>query len=339
MIRNAPGQVVRLEVMDLAGAPFTGAVTVHVQVDQAAQAVGSVGAGAMALQGNGSYLYLPSQAETNGASIEFIGLGAGAAPSSKTYETITLAQAQALQSATGPSVRYVLGVISNALFGLNLYNASEPIKQPDAALCLFWLNLIFDDWNLDPQASYAAPFTVFASTGANPETIGPSGGWTLPARPPAIQGVAVDIGSGLYRNIFVTDDPRWWAAQSTSLAGSPCGAYYEASEPNGNLYFAGIPAAATNIRLLLRTTFGRVALTDVLVLPPGYESALTLTLMEAIAEPLHATVSASLTARAGKARGLIFSKNLRVPSLSVRGLGLPGVSRDWWDYRTGTWHS
>lgn len=339
MIRNQVGQVVRLEVLDLAGAPFTGAVTVHVQVDQAPQAVGSVGGGAMVLQGVGSYLYLPSQAETNGASIEFIGIGAGAAPASKTYETITLAQASALQSATGPSVRYVLGVISHALFGLNIYAAGEPIKPADAALCLFWVNLIFDDWNLDPQASYADRFTVFASTGANPETIGPSGTWTLPARPPAIPGVAVDLGGGCYREIFVSDDPRWWATRSTVVSGVPGGAYYEASEPNGKLYFTSPTPAATNIRLQLRTTYGRVQLSDVLVLPPGAESALTLTLMESIAEPLHATVSASLEKRAGKARALFFGKNLRVPSLSVRGLGLPGMGRGTWNVRTGTWRS
>lgn len=46
MIRNQAGQVVRLEVIDLAGAPFTGAVSVKVQVDTAAQAPGSVGGGA-----------------------------------------------------------------------------------------------------------------------------------------------------------------------------------------------------------------------------------------------------------------------------------------------------
>jgi len=310
-------------------------VTVYVQVDDNAQAIGSVGGGAMALQGRGSYLYHPSQAETNGASIEYIGIGAGAAPAAKTYDTITLAQAAALQSATGPTVRYVLGVIANALYGLNVYHAGEPIKPQDSTLCLFWLNLIFDDWNLDPQASYAEPFTVFASTGVNPQTIGPSGTWVLPARPPSIQGVAYDLGGGIYQEIYTTDDPRWWAAQQSILTGPPSGAYYEAAEPNGKLYFNNVTAAATNIRLQLRTTFGRVALTDALVLPPGYESALTLTLMEAIAEPLHATVSASLMTRAAKARSLIFSKNLRVPTLSTRNLGLPGSNGGIWDYRTG----
>lgn len=335
MIRNLSGQVIRLEVIDLAGAPFTGAVTVKVQVDDAAQATGSVGAGAMALQGSGSYLYHPSQAETNGASIEFIGIGAGAAPSAKTYETITLAQAAALQSATGPTVRYVLGVISNALMGLNVYASGEPIKVADSTLALFWLNLLFDDWNLDPQASYAEPFTVFASTGVNPQTIGPSGTWVLPARPPSIQGVAYDLGGGIYQEIFTTDDPDWWAAQQSILTGPPAGAYYEAAEPNGKLFLNNIPAAATNVRLQLRTTFGRVALTDVLVLPPGYESALTLTLMESIAEPFHKDVSPSLAMRAGKARSLIFSKNLRVSGLSTRGLGLPGSNPGIWDYRSG----
>lgn len=338
MIRNQAGQIVRLEVIDLAGAPFTGAVTVHVQVDDAPQVVGSVGGGAMALQGSGSYLYHPSQAETNGASIEFVGLGAGAAPSAKTYDTITLAQAQALQAATGPSVRYVLALIANALTGLNIYAAGEPITPADAALALFWLNLILDDWNLDPQANYASPFTVFAATGVNPQTIGPSGDWVLPARPPTIDGLAVDVGGGHYREILVTSDPRWWAAQTTPLlTGIPWGAYYEPDEPNGQLFFNFSIATGTNVRLQLRTTFGRLALVDVLVLPSGYESALTLTLMEAIAEPFHATVSDKLAMRAGKARALIFGKNLRVPSLSTRGLGLPGQRGGWWDYRTGLW--
>lgn len=239
---------------------------------------------------------------------------------------------------TGPGVRYVLGIITNALFGLNLYHPNEVIKQPDANLCLYWLNLILDGWVLDPQASYAAQFAEVVTTGVQPETLGPTGTWVLSARPPAVDGVSVDLGAG-YVPIFHTNDPAWWERQLPLTGGLARGAYYAASEPNGSLYFTGAPAAGTRVRLRLPTTLGPVLLTDVLVLPQGYESALVLTLMEAIAEPLHATVSASLMTRAGKARALIFSKNLRVPALSVRGLGLPGVSRGWWDYRTGTWRS
>lgn len=335
MIRNQAGQFAFCEVIDTAGAAFTGAVTVYVVKDAGVEAIGSVGGGAATLLGHGKFRYPIAQAETDGQSISLSFIGAGAAPASVTYDTITLAQAQALQAATGPGVRYVLGVIANALTALNIYGAGESIKAPDATLCLFWLNLILDGWNLDPQANYADVFTVFASTGVNPQTIGPSGTWILPARPPTIRGVSVDVGSGIYREIDVSDDPDWWAARSLVLAGSPWGAYYEASEPNGKLYFTSLPAAATNVRLQLRMTFGSVLLTDVLVLPPGYEAALTLTLMEAIAEPFHATVSTRLEKAAGKARSLIFAKNLRVPSLTTQGLGLPGDGGRWWDYRSG----
>lgn len=229
-----------------------------------------------------------------------------------------------------------LEVVTNALVGLNVYASGEPIKPADSTLALFWLNTILNDWDLDPEASYAESFTVFASTGVNPQTIGPTGQWVLPARPPTIQAVAYDLGSGIYQEIYHTDDPHWWAAQQSILGGTPpLGAYYEPSEPNGKLYFNNIPAGATNIRLLLRTAFGSVLLTDTLVLPQGYPSALTLTLMEAIAESFHATVSPSLAQRAGKARARIFAGNLRVPALSTRRLGLPGAYGGIWDYRTG----
>ena len=319
------------------GANFAGTVNVTVQIDGGAWVAETTGGGVATTTGNGVYTINLTALETDGALIKVNYDGTGAVGALVEVATVSVAQAQAAQSATGPSVRYVLGVIANALTGLNIYASGEPIKAVDSTLALFWLNLIFDDWNLDPQASYAESFTVFASTGVNPQTIGPSGTWVLPARPPSIQGVAYDLGSGIYQDIYVTDDPDWWAAQQSILTGPPAGAYYEASEPNGKLYLNNVPSAATNIRLQLRYAFGRVALTDVLVLPPGYESALTLTLMEAIAEPFHKDVSLMLARRAGAARALIFSKNLRVPSLTARGLGLPGIRNGRWDYRTGTY--
>lgn len=339
LLRGIAGQTIGCQMTATDGSDFTGVVTVYITGDNGVQALGATAAGLCALKGHGYYGYAPAVGDCDFGQVAFTFTGAGAITKTIEIDTLTQAQANALAGATRADARTVLGVIKNAMMGLNLLSPFEAIKPSDANLGLYWLNLLCDDWSLDPQASYAEPFTVFASTGANPETIGPNGTWVLPLRPPAIQGVAVDVGSGQYRTIFVTDDPAWWAARSTVLTGCPSGAYYEASEPDGKLYFSSLLAAATNVRLQLRTAFGRVALTDVLVLPQGYESALVLTLMEAIAEPLHATVSASLATRAGKARALIFSKNLRVPSLSLRGLGLPGVSRGWWDYRTGTWQS
>lgn len=222
--------------------------------------------------------------------------------------------------------------------GLAVYMPREPIKPDDAITVLDALNGVLDDWRVDTLASYAEVFTVLATTGASPETIGPTGTFTMAARPVAIDGVAIAFSSGIYTPIFVTRDPQWWARQLTPTVGLPTGAYYSPDEPNGSLYLNGTLAAGTGIRLMTKTTLGPVLATDVMTLPPGYQSALELTAMEAVVDAFHATLTERQIARAGKARARIFGNNVRVPSLSTRGLGLPGGCGGRWDYRTGTIH-
>lgn len=227
----------------------------------------------------------------------------------------------------------VLTLIAHALKGISVYGPGEPIKPADAADVLDALNLIFDDWGADPQASVAEVFTTFVTTPAlNPHTIGPTGTWVLPVRPVKIDGLAVGGVS-----ITVHDDPGWWLTQSVLSPGPLSGAFYNPGLPNGSLYFAGLPAAATSVVVMTRTALAAVALTASINLAPGYQSAIELTLMEAIADLFHATLTPNQIARAGKARARIFANNLRVPSLSTAGLGLPGMNGGTWDYRTGTW--
>jgi len=231
-------------------------------------------------------------------------------------------------------------LISHVLVnGLAVYAPGEPIKPQDATTALDAINAVLDDWTAGTQASYAETFLAVVSTGANPEVVGPggTGAWLMPARPVAIDGVSYDLGGGIYTRIFTTNDPRWWDAQQVSTGATTIGAYYSADEPNGHLYFASPPAGATNVRLMLKTTLGPVLATDVMTLPPGYQSALELTAMEGCADAFHATLTAKQIERAGKARGRIWATNLRIPSLSTRGLGLPGSRGGTWDYRTLTW--
>lgn len=234
----------------------------------------------------------------------------------------------------------VATLISHVLVnGLSVYAPGESIKQTDAQTVLDAINTVLDDWNADTQASYAEVFLVAVTTGANPEVIGPAGtgAWLMAARPVTIDGVSYDLGGGIYSRIYTTTDPRWWDAQQVSTGATVIGAYYAADEPNGHLYFSSPPASGSNVRLMLRTTLGPVAQTDAMTLPPGYQSALELTAMEAVVDAFHATLTAKQIERAGKARGRIWGNNLRVPSLSTRGLGLPGSRGRRWDYRTGTW--
>lgn len=231
----------------------------------------------------------------------------------------------------------VLQIIKNALAVHNVYSSvGEAIKPADVVYVLGQLNTIFDDWNADGQTSVAGVISPFITTGVQPVTIGPTGTWVLPVRPVKIDGATIAFATGINTPLTVHDDPQWWIRQPQPALGSMVDAYYSPGEPNGSFYFANLPAAGLTVQLLTRRTLAAVLSTDTLVLAPGYQSALELTLAEAIADAFHATVSASLATRAGKARARAWKNNLRVPTLSTAGLGLPGSSGGWWDYRTGT---
>jgi hypothetical protein len=224
----------------------------------------------------------------------------------------------------------VATVIAHVLVnGLAVYAPAEPIKPADAITVLDAINTVLDDWAAETQASYAETWTTFVHTGVNPQTLGPTGIVVCAARPVAIDSVVV---AGV--PLFVTNDPAWWDAQP---AGGGIGVFYSADEPNGSLYFSPALSAGTSVRLMQRTTIGPVLQTDTLTLPPGYQSALELTVMEAVADAFHVVLTANQLTRAGKARARIWTHNLRVPTLSPRGFGLPGMTGGRWNYLTGTW--
>lgn len=335
-IRGGSSNIAEASVIDAeTGAVFTGTVTVYVYIDDQAEAIGTVGAGIATLNGR-LHQYHPTAAESEGTKCSFVFTGTGAVQGLAQYWPISPAQSQALSTSTGLGVRYVLTIIKNALLGLNVLSPRETLKPDDADYCLSQLNNILDDWNADVQTNYAERFVTFTSTGANPETIGPSGTWVETVRPAHVDGLSYDLGSGVFQPLYVTDDPQWWQAQQP-LSTSLYGAFYSPDVPNGSLTFTSVPDTGTDITLMLRTTFAAVALTDALSLAPGYESALTLTLQEHIAETFHATVTPSLMQRAGKARARIFANNLRIPSLRAAA-GTPGLcDGGWFDIQTRTW--
>ncbi len=223
--------------------------------------------------------------------------------------------------------------------GLTVYGPGESIAPDDAQTVVEAVNTVLDDWSAESSSSVAGVISTFTTTPAlQPHTIGPSGTWTLPVRPVAIDGAAIALSAGFYSTLWIHDDPQWWMNQSTAgVIGSLTDAYYAADVPDGSLYFAMIPSSALSVRILTRWTLSAVTLTASLVLPPGYQSALELTVMEAVADAFHTTLTPNQVLRAGKARARMQSNNLRVPSLSARGVGLPGMRPRRWDYRLGVW--
>ena len=62
MKKNAAGQYIKCLMMTTAGAPITAGVTMVIVADSGAQAAG---VGTLTHTGNGVWLYIPTQAETN----------------------------------------------------------------------------------------------------------------------------------------------------------------------------------------------------------------------------------------------------------------------------------
>jgi hypothetical protein len=338
MIRNQANQVVNCEVITLAGAVFTGAVVVWVTIDAGPQAVGSVALGAATLKGNGVYQYVPAQAETNGASIEYTFIGAGAAPASKTIATITPAQQAALQTATGAGVITGLDLVTDALLAWNIVAAGDPLENGDAVYVLRTLNRILDDWNADRSAVWAdnfVPFTLVPSL--SPHTIGAAGTWVTPQRPQRLADASLTLPGGSQTPIRVRD-AAWYAALSSPLLTSPIptDVYYEPDWPTGQLFFYPIPTAAYAVVLRTRVVLARLALVDAFTLPPGYRSALTLTLQEEIAESYEQVVTTRLEKAARTARARIFTANRITPRIRTRDAGMPsGASTSGGTYLNG----
>lgn len=89
MLKNVAGQFVGVQMVSAAdGTAFSGTVTVYVTVDNGTQTIGAVGSGVCTHKGNGLHNYAPSQAETNGNSIQFTFIGTGAIPQTIQLETL-----------------------------------------------------------------------------------------------------------------------------------------------------------------------------------------------------------------------------------------------------------
>lgn len=345
MIRNQAGQTVNCEVIGLAGAPFTGTVTVYVTIDAGAQVIGSVGSGLATLKGNGLYQYLPAQAETNGADVEYTFIGSGAAPASKQFATLTLAQAQALQAATGPGVLTGRDLVTDALLEINVYDALDEPSPQDAAFVLRKLNRILDNWNAERPGVYAEQFQSYTLTPAlSPHTIGPSGTFVVTQRPVTVEGATLVLNTANSPQVGIRLRDRGWY-QSLSIPSlstqMPTDLYYEPAWPNGNLYFYPVPSAAYHVILWTRIVLASLGLNDAFTLPPGYQDAITLTLAEDIAPTFEKPVAPSLARKAMEARARIFSNNIEIPLLSTQDSGMPtsggGGGRGNKTYYTGWW--
>lgn len=226
-------------------------------------------------------------------------------------------------------------LITQALIELGVINAAEAPSSEDAELGLARLNLILDDWNAEYGALYAETIDSYElDPGTSPHTFGPTGAtFTLTQRPVSVRSANLVI-DGIRVPLALRDAAWWMGLTDPTTQGQPSDAYYEPAWPNGQLYLWPVPDAADTLELLTRTALAQVTLDTDMSLPPGYLSALTLTLAEQLAAPFQVQAAPMTLRNADKARARIFAHNSRIPRLMTRDAGMPGGGSAF-DYRTG----
>lgn len=241
----------------------------------------------------------------------------------------------------------VTTMIKDALLELGVVRPAETPTADQSVVSLRILNRILDDWNADERAVYNVSFSEFTFTpGLQPHTIGPAGNtptFTYTIRPERIVGanVLLDTVSPTVKVPINIRDDSWWLNLPVPGIETvfPTDLYYSPEWPLGKIYFWPIPSTAYGVQLELYAILSSVLISDTISLPPGYQSALTLSLAEELVniQGCNPAIVASIQARAGKARARIFDINDETLRIQTQDSGMPKVSvnRATFNYRSG----
>jgi len=226
-------------------------------------------------------------------------------------------------------------LIDDALLELTVLGAGETSSSEDSELGLRRLNRLLDTWNADRRAVYADQISSHTLTPSlQPHTIGTSTPtFSVTQRPVSIEAAHLVVSGAVY-GINIRDSTWWAGLTDPTLTGEiPTDLYYAPGWPNGSLYLWPIPTAAHTLELLSRIILSSVTAVTTFTMPPGYESAVVLSLAEMLATPFQVPPPPDLKQRARDARALIFGNNDPDPHMVVADVGLG--SRSSFDYRIG----
>lgn len=228
-------------------------------------------------------------------------------------------------------------IITGAAKELNAISSGEAMQPEMLVDGLELLNLIFDDWNANPDAMiYADVFSTYAlSPNTQPHTIGSGGTWNTPQPPTEIKGIQVILSGGT-PNPYVylrPRDARWWQQRpSPTVTNSyPSDFYYDptwdptSATPRGSVYLWPVPTTAYNVQVWTRQILAAVTANQVIGLPPGYAYAMRMVLAQRWYSGLRKPWTPKQEQQATDAEALIrSSNNTDSVRISTRDAGMPG---------------
>lgn len=210
-----------------------------------------------------------------------------------------------------------LDLISDPLADIGAIDPLESLTAAEASHGLRMLNEMLESWENESLLIYQIlqeNFTLVSGTQSY--TIG-SGATFNTARPLKIESAFVRSNSIDYP-VRVLSREEYDAIAAKTVQFMPEGLYYEPSVANGRIYLYGVPDAAY---VLYINSYKQLqsfsALTDVVVLPPGYVRAIKKNVSLDLAPAYNKTPSALLVSIARESKAAIKRLNSRTPTLSV----------------------
>jgi hypothetical protein len=202
------------------------------------------------------------------------------------------------------------------------------------------LRRMLDSWLADRLNAFTVRFDTYTLTNQQQSyTIGIDPAHILTAdfnapRPTKIVSANLQFSTSpvIRRPLVLLDDEQWASKRLQEVYTFPAELYNDGNDPLSTLYFYPIPDAAYTIELYTWQQLSTyAALTDNLILPPGYEDAIILNLAVRLALEFGKRPTPELATMASQAKALLQSKNAGMirlhgdPALKTkRGNGLGG---------------
>lgn len=172
---------------------------------------------------------------------------------------------------------YTLDLIKRAMKRAGILAEGETPTAGETQDALAVFNGIIEQWSIDSLSVYRRLEIVHAMNGSASYSIGPTGD-IVAARPVRIEGAFSRLDQ-LDRNIAVVGDDQFNSVGYKTIQGRPDFLRYDAAMPNGRIDLWPIPDSSYELHLVVAAQFLPVDhVADEIILPPGYDRALTLTL-------------------------------------------------------------
>lgn len=204
-------------------------------------------------------------------------------------------------------------LITRALRTAGVYGQNETVSAPDLSDSFAVLNEMLDSWSTARLYVYQIKRDTLAATGALSYTVGAGGDFNT-TRPTQVTNVIYSIGGNDYP-VAQKNRKDFDSITAKNVQGYPDVYDYEPEFPLGKLYLWPAPVGGTiKIDSPQQLTQFATPTTDI-ALPPGYQTAIRLSLAVTLAQEFRMPVPPELMQRAGTAVRRIRRLNTSIPTL------------------------